>query len=142
MELLKYNTSDFRPTSFRSMVDQFFNDEFHGGSVATFTPKVDVAETDSEFELQLSIPGIKKADVNIEVEKDQLIVSGERKFEEETDKKNFKSIESYYGSFRRTFSLPDVINRDGIVANYQDGILTVSLPKDEEKTTKKLITVE
>ena len=142
MALIKYNTQDYRPTTFRSFVDKFFNDEFSGGSVSTFTPKVDIAETETSFEIELQAPGLNKADFNIEINKDYLEVSGERKFDNESKEKNFHSVESYYGSFKRSFYLPDVVDRDNIDAEYKDGILYVSLPKDEKKTVKKLVAVK
>lgn len=142
MGLIKYNTNDYRPTSFRSFVDRFFNDEFVGGSMPTFSPKVDIAESDKEFEVQLHVPGMKKTDFNIDLNMDQMTISGERKFENEKKEKNFHSIESYYGTFSRTFYLPDVVNKEKVDATYQDGILTITLPKDEKKVAKKQIAVK
>ncbi|MEQ6167229.1 Hsp20/alpha crystallin family protein [Ekhidna sp. MALMAid0563] len=142
MGLIKYNTNDYRPTSFRSFVDRFFNDEFVGGSMPTFSPKVDIAETDKEYEIQLHVPGMKKSNFNIDLNDDQITISGERKFENEKKEKNFHSVESYYGKFNRTFYLPDVVNRDKVDASYQDGILMITLPKDEKKVTKKQIAVK
>eukprot|EP00747_Dinoflagellata_sp_TGD_P044055 gnl/TRDRNA2_/TRDRNA2_143033_c3_seq1.p1 gnl/TRDRNA2_/TRDRNA2_143033_c3~~gnl/TRDRNA2_/TRDRNA2_143033_c3_seq1.p1 ORF type:complete len:111 (+),score=16.30 gnl/TRDRNA2_/TRDRNA2_143033_c3_seq1:111-443(+) len=108
----------------------------------TFSPRVDIAETEKEFEVQLHVPGMKKGDFNIDLNDDQITVSGERKFENEKKEKNFHSVESYYGTFNRTFYLPDVINKEKVDATYQDGILTITLPKDEKKTTKKQIAVK
>ena len=142
MGLIKYNTNDYRPTNFRSLVDQFFNQDFSGGSVSSFSPKVDIAETESEFEIQLHVPGMNKSDFNIDLNKDQITISGERKMEKENKGKNFHSVESYYGNFNRTFYLPDVINKDKVDASYVDGILTITLPKDEKKVTKKQIAVK
>lgn len=142
MGLIKYNTNDYRPTSFKSFVDRFFNDELVGGSVPSFSPRVDIAESDKDFEIQLHVPGMKKADFNIDLNIDQITVSGERKFENEKNDKNYHSVESYYGSFSRTFYLPDVINKEKVDASYQDGILTITLPKDEKKATKKQIAVK
>ncbi len=142
MGLIKYNTNDYRPASFRSLVDRFFNEDFGGGSVPAFTPKVDIAETDKEFEVQLHIPGVKKDEINIDLNENALSISGERKFENEKNEKNFHSVESYFGSFKRTFHLPDTINRDKIDASYQDGILVVKLPKDVQKSTKKQISIK
>ena len=142
MALVKYNTTDYRPTSFRSFVDRFFNDEFVGGSIPTFSPKVDIAETDKEYEIQLHVPGMKKDEISIDLNDDQITISGERKFENEKKEKNFHSVESYYGTFNRTFYLPEVVNRDKVDASYKDGILTVSLPKDEKRVTKKQIAIK
>ncbi|GAB4232741.1 MAG: Hsp20/alpha crystallin family protein [Ekhidna sp.] len=142
MGLIKYNTNDYRPTSFGSFMDRFFNDEYMGGSMATFSPKVDIAETEKEYEIQLHVPGMKKNDFNIDLNEDQLTISGERKFGNEKKEKNYHSVESFYGSFNRTFYLPDIVNRDKVDASYQDGILTITLPKDEKKVLKKQIAVK
>lgn len=142
MGLIKYNTNDYRPTNFKSFVDRFFNEDFAGGSVPSFSPKVDIAESDKDFEIQLHVPGMKKTDFNIDLDKDQITISGERKFENEKKERNFHSVESYYGSFNRTFYLPEVINKEKVDASYQDGILTIILPKDEKKATKKQIAVK
>lgn len=142
MGLIKYNSKDYRPTSFRSFVDNFFNDEFVGGSLPTFSPNVDIAETDKSFEVQIHVPGMKKEDFNIDLNKDRITISGERKFKDEKKEKNFHSVESYYGTFNRTFYLPEVVNKEKIDASYQDGILTINLPKDEKKATKKQIAIK
>lgn len=143
MGLMKYNANDYRPTTFKNFVDRFFNeDHVGGGSVPSFSPRVDIAESDKQFEIQLHVPGVNKGDINIDLNEDQIIISGERKFENENKEKNYHSVESYYGSFKRAFHLPDVINRDKIDASYENGILTVSLPKDEKKATKKQIVVK
>ena len=142
MGLIKYNSNDYRPTSFRSFVDNFFNDDFNGGSVASFTPKVDIAETDKEFEVQLHVPGVKKEEINVDLNNKTLTISGERKFENNKEEKNFRSVESYYGSFRRSFQLPDLIDKDKIDASYTDGILTIVLPKDSKKSTQKQISIK
>ena len=141
MTLAKYNPRGYRPTTFSSLLDTFFNESFQDGSKLDFTPSVDIAETGSSFELQVHIPGVKKTDVDISVERDQLTISGERKFEKESDEKNFHSKESYYGKFSRSFQLPDSVNLEEIMAKREDGVLTVSLPKDEKKTIKKTIKI-
>jgi len=141
MGLIKYN-NNYRPTSFRNFVDRFFNDEFVGGSVPSLSPKVDIAETDKEYEIQFHVPGVKKTDFNIDLNGDQLTISGERKLNDEEKEKNFHSVESHFGSFSRTFYLPEVVNREKVDAKYEDGILMVTLPKDEKQTAKKQIVVK
>jgi len=142
MALIKYNTNDYRPTTFRGFVDRFFNDDFYGGSVPSFSPKVDIAESDKEYEIQLHVPGMKKGDFSIDLNEDQITISGERKFENEKKEKNYYSVESYFGSFKRTFYLPEIVNRENVDAKYEDGILNIVLPKDETRVAKKQITVK
>ena len=103
---------------------------------------MDIAETDKDFEIQLHVPGMKKDEISIDLNEDQITISGERKFDNEKKEKNFHSVESYYGKFNRTFYLPDVVNRDKVDASYNDGILTVTLPKDEKRVAKKQIAVK
>lgn len=143
MALIKYNPNDYRPTTFNSFVDRFFDDEFFGGkSVKSFSPQVDIAETEKEFELQFHIPGMKKEDINIDINDDRLNVSGERKMENEKKEKNFHSVESFYGKFDRSFYLPDNANVEKVEATYKDGILNIVVPKDAKKEKKRTISVK
>ncbi|MEQ8239387.1 MAG: Hsp20/alpha crystallin family protein [Cyclobacteriaceae bacterium] len=143
MTLVKYNPRDYRPATFSNFIDKFFNEDFYGNKeAASFSPKVDIAETEKEFEVQFHIPGMKKEDIKIDLEKDRLTVSGERKLKQEKTEKNFHSVESYYGTFHRSFFLPDTVNVEKIDASYQDGILTVILPKDAKKEAKKTIAIK
>ncbi|MEM0941139.1 MAG: Hsp20/alpha crystallin family protein [Bacteroidota bacterium] len=141
MALIKYNTQDYRPTSFRNFMDRFFNDDFLGGSISSFSPRVDIAETEKNYEVQLHVPGMNKDDFNINLNDDQITISGERKFKDEKNEKNYHSVESYYGTFNKTFYLPEVVDREKVNAVYKDGILTVMLPKDEKRAAKKQIAV-
>ncbi len=142
MTLIKYNPNRFRPTTFGNLLDNFFDDRFQGGTQQVdFTPTVDISETDKAFEIQLAIPGVKKSEVDISVENDQLTISGERTMESESNEKNFHSRESYFGTFSRSFTLPEIVNVDKIDAKQENGILSILLPKDEKKTAKKLIKV-
>ncbi len=143
MTLIKYNPNGYKPATFSNFVDKFFNDDFFGGRVAnSFTPHVDVVETEKSFELEFHLPGISKENINIDLKNDQLTVSGERKFENEENKRNFKSVESYYGSFSRSFYLPENVNEEKIDATYKDGILRLVLPKDEKKEQRKTIAIK
>lgn len=143
MALIKYNPSDYRPVTFGNFMDRFFNDDFVGGkSLSKFSPQVDIAETDKEFELHFHVPGMKKDDIKIDVQDDRLTVSGERKMENEKKEKNFHSVESYYGTFSRSFYLPDNANVEKIDASYKDGVLNIVIPKDAKKETKKTISIK
>ncbi len=143
MALIKYNPNGYRPTTFASFIDRFFNDDFYAGERAsTFSPHLDIAETDKEFELQFHLAGVKKDDITIDLNDDRLTVSGERKLKNEKSEKNYHSVESYHGSFSRSFYLPDHVNAEKIDASYEDGILNVRIPKDGKKETKKVISVK
>ncbi|MEQ8714909.1 MAG: Hsp20/alpha crystallin family protein [Cyclobacteriaceae bacterium] len=144
MSLIKYNTSDYRPVSFNSFLDRFFNEGFDpsatGGS--RFTPQVDIFENEKAFEIQLAVPGMNKNDFAIEMNDGMLTLSGERKFEKEKNDKNFHSIESHYGSFKRSFHLPKEIKADKVEAKYENGILFVTVPKDEKQLMTRQISVK
>ena len=84
MALVKYNRN-YRPAYFGNFVDRFFNDEFFDKRPETFRPRVDIAESDKEFEIQFHVPGVKKDEININVEDNTLTVSGERKIENAID---------------------------------------------------------
>lgn len=143
MTLIKYNANGYRPSTFNGFLDRFFNDEVFGGkATSSFSPQVDVAESEKEFEIQFYIPGIKKEDIKIDVNDDRITVSGERKFTNEKKEKNYHSVESSYGKFSRSFYLPDNVNTDKISASYADGVLDVVIPKDEKKVTKRTISIK
>ncbi|MEQ9288547.1 MAG: Hsp20/alpha crystallin family protein [Cyclobacteriaceae bacterium] len=145
MSLIKYNPTELRPVSFNSLFDRFFNDNFsvkdHNGGLS-FVPQVDISETNEAFELQFVVPGVDKKGFKIDLQDGKLTVSGERKVEEEKKEKNFHSRESYYGTFTRSFYLPDNINDEKVEANYKDGILSIVIPKDEKKVARKNIVVK
>ena len=103
-----------------------------------FQPACDFDESNMEYKVQLDIPGIKKKDVKIEIENNRLTVNGERKVKmEEKDSKRFLS-EAYYGSFMRSFSLPSLVNEEKVSAHYEDGVLTITVPKLETSKAKKV----
>ena len=125
------------------MIDRFFNDSLiTNETAATFTPQVDIAETDKQFEIQFAVPGLDKKDIKIDVNEGVLTVSGERKFEETKKEKNFHSVESYFGTFKRSFKLPENVKEDKIEAKYENGILIVDLPKSEVKKEIKTISIK
>jgi HSP20 family protein len=141
MSIVRYNANDFRPTSFSKLVDQFFSDALARSGGSSFVPRVDVAETDKSFELQVAVPGLSKEDFKIEFNDGFLTISGERKFTNEKKEKNFHSVETQYGSFVRSFNLPDNVDAEKINATYNNGILEVVIPKDEKKVAKQTIKV-
>ncbi len=141
MSIIRYNPSDFVPSTFSNLVDRFFNESLtrNGGSV--FSPKVDVIENENSYEVQLAVPGVNKEDFKIEVNDNYLTVSGERKFTSEKKDKNYHSVETQYGSFSRSFTLPENVDGTKINAKYNNGILELTIPKDEKKVLKQTIKV-
>lgn len=141
MNLIRYRTPDFVPTSFSAILDKILTDSASRDGGSTFFPKTDVAETEKAFEIHLAVPGMKKEDFKLELNEGSLTISGERKFDAEKKEKNFRSIETHYGSFSRSFKVPESVEAANIKASYNNGILEVTLPKDEKKALKSTIAV-
>ena len=141
MSIIRYNSNDFVHTNFSTLVDRFFNDSLARTGGSLFVPKVDVIETKEGFEIHLAAPGLTKEDFKIELNDNFLTISGERKFEEKKQDRNFLSIETQYGSFSRSFTLPENVDASRINAKYNNGILELTIPKDEKKALKQTIKV-
>jgi HSP20 family protein len=107
-------------------------------SVTEWSPLVDITEDDKEYVVKAEIPEMKKEDIKINVHDDVLTVSGERKYEKEEKGKKFHRVERAYGSFMRSFGLPENADGSKINAEYKDGILKVHLPKSEQAKKKAI----
>lgn len=127
----------FKKTAPNDFMNTFFNDVFHN-EFPTFNrtfgrsvPSVNVVETDQNFSLEFAAPGFTKENIKVKVEGDVLTVSGEVKTEEEKTERNYKRREFLQSAFSRSFTLPDNIDGEKIEGKYENGILTVTLPKKE-----------
>ncbi len=107
-----------------------------GLTIADWSPVADITEDDKEYVVKAELPAIKKEDVKVTVENGVLTISGERKFEKED--KRYHRIERAYGSFVRSFTLPDDADAKGVKAEFKDGVLTVHLPKSESAKPKQI----
>jgi HSP20 family protein len=105
---------------------------------STFAPPVDVYEDEHNLSLRIEVPGIEEKDIDVRVENNTLTVHGERKFEKEEKEENFRRVERQYGSFTRTFTLPNTVDVDKVSANYDKGVLKISLPKKAEAKPKQI----
>ncbi len=125
---------------FSSMLDGFFSGEpfIKDLQFSEWNPKADIVEKDKEYVIQADIPGANEKDLNVEVVDGILTVTGERKYEHEDTKNGYTSIERSYGSFTRSFELPENAEVDKITAGYDKGVLTVKIPKSKAKETKKI----
>jgi HSP20 family protein len=101
-------------------------------TVADWIPTVDISETDSEYQIKAELPEVKKEDVRVTVEDGVLTISGERRHETEEKGKKFHRVERSYGSFVRSFTLPDHVDDTKVKAEYKDGVLHLRLPKSEK----------
>ena len=104
----------------------------------SWTPSIDVIETDDAIKLKAELAGMDPANISIEVQDNVLTVSGERRFEEEVKEDKYYRIERRYGSFSRSIALPQTIDEDNIKATYESGVLEVSVPKAEIARPKKI----
>ena len=98
-------------------------------NLSEFSPTVNTREGKEAYHIEVDLPGIKKEDVDVKVEDNVLVISGKREFQEEVKEENYYKIESSYGNFSRSFSLPQKIDIENIKANSEDGVLEVIIPK-------------
>lgn len=130
-------------STLQDQVNRLFDDSFgraHTGQadLAAWSPAVDIHEAENELVVKADLPGLQEKDIDIRVENNTLSIRGERKFEREVNEENYLRVERTYGSFTRSFSLPNTIHTEGIRADYHDGVLTVHLPKREETKPKQI----
>ena len=123
----------------KNYVRPFFNDVFDsilndslGDRLSTRVPAVNIAETDNEFHIELAVPGLKKEDFKINLDKNVLSISAEKKAENTDEGKKYSKREYSYSSFVRSFTLPESTDHAKIEADYTDGILKLNVPKKEE----------
>jgi HSP20 family protein len=107
-------------------------------TTAGFAPPVDIYEDEHKVVIKLEVPGVKQEDLDIRVDNNTLTVRGERKFEKEEKQENFHRVEQRYGSFYRSFTLPGTVDSDHIQAEYENGVLRVTLEKRAEAKPKQI----
>jgi HSP20 family protein len=99
-------------------------------------PSVDVLEKNGNLIFKVELPGMDEKDIQLQVEGNMLTIKGERKLENEEDRKNYHRMESFYGSFARSFTLPDTVNLEKVKAKYKNGILEITVPQRPEVLKK------
>jgi HSP20 family protein len=141
MNIVKYDP--FR--ELRSLHDELsrvFVDPFTGGgeemSRGVWSPSVDVFENDDKIVLEAELPGMRSEDVDVSIENNVVTIKGERKFEKKEEKDNYHRIERSYGSFTRSFTLPRTVTGDEASADFENGVLKITLPKREETKARKI----
>ena len=119
------------PAVFRAIDDMF--QQVLAGPVSSrpWIPAVDIVENPNELVVTADLPGIKKENVDVQIEDGTLTLTGSRNFEHEDRKEGFHRLERSYGSFRRAFTLPDSVDPEKVAAAFEDGVLTITLPKKE-----------
>jgi len=107
-------------------------------TASSFAPAVDVYEDEHNITLKIEAPGIDEKDIDVRLENNTLTVTGERKIEKEEKEENFRRVESRYGSFTRTFTLPTTVDTEGVQASYDKGVLKIKLAKKAEAKPKQI----
>lgn len=122
------------------MFDHNLQDSSNDDAVTArkWVPAVDVKEESGMFVIHADIPGVKAADIDIHMEDGVLTISGERNFQSQEEHEGYKRIERAHGAFQRSFTLPDTADAENITARYNDGVLEVSIPKQEKVLARKI----
>jgi HSP20 family protein len=132
---------------FRGRMDRLFNQMLNASwspaltedpATRGFVPAVDVRETPGRLTIVAELPGLEKKDVQVTIENRVLTLSGERSFAKETENETLHRIERRYGSFSRTFTLPNNLRADQVEAKFDNGVLTIQIPKAEETKPRKV----
>jgi HSP20 family protein len=110
-------------------------------AISTFTPAVNTREDERGYYIEVDLPGVKKEDINIDLNDKILTISGERKFKDEVKKENYYKIETSFGKFERSFSIPEDADVDNIEAKAENGVLEIFIPKIKKETSKKKIEI-
>ena len=129
------------------LFDDIFRGQVHAVRVTAqqpgpLMPNIDVSETDGELRIRAELPGVNDGDIDVSVDGDVLIIRGEKKFEKKDEAENFHFVESAYGTFQRALRLPGHVATDKVRAEFNDGVLTVTLPKSPEQKTSRKIPVQ
>ena len=140
MFLTKYSPlSEFKDFSsrFNSLLSEFDNRE---SSLSGFTPVVNTREGEFAYHVDADLPGVKKKDIKINVKGNVITISGERKEKKEVKEKEYQRVETSFGKFERSFTLPEDVDAENITASSEDGVLEVVIPKlkSEAKKVKKI----
>ena len=123
-----------------SMWDSFYHDDWftlpNTPKSNTTTPAINIMENENDFIIELAVPGMKKDDFNIDIEKNLLTISAEKRTENENKDTTYTRKEFGYLAFERSFTLPETVDGDKINAKYTDGVLGITIPKKEEAKPK------
>ena len=129
-------------TTLQEQSNRLFNDAFdrtgEQWNLSAWAPAVDIYETEQELLVKADLPDVDPKDLDIRVENNLLTIRGGRKFEKKVSEENYLRVERSFGSFARSFTLANTVNTDAIKAEYQNGVLTLSIPKREEAKPKQI----
>jgi HSP20 family protein len=131
------------PNTLQDRVNRLFHESVSTGhdeplATSSFAPAVDVYEDEHNVTLKIEVPGIDEKDIDVRIENRTLTVTGERKFEKEEKEENYRRVERQYGSFSRTFTLPNTVDTENVSADYEKGVLKIKLAKKAESKPKQI----
>jgi HSP20 family protein len=135
MYVTRYRPNGQRQDRFSSFLEKFLEQEAKSYN-GDFIPTVNTREEDNAYHIELDLPGVKKEDIDVDVKDNLITISGERKIQKEVNEEDYYSIESRYGKFERSFTLPEDVDVGKIEANSTDGVLEVVIPKKPKKENK------
>jgi HSP20 family protein len=129
-------------TTLQDQVNRLFSEVLdhsrEESNLTSWAPAVDIYETEQELVVKMDLPDVDPKELDIRVENNVLTIRGERKFEKKVNEESYLRIERTFGSFSRSFSLANTVNSEAIKADYQNGVLTLSIPKREEAKPKQI----
>ena len=134
MTLVKFNPqkNNTLMPGFNDVFDSIFNDTFFADRMVTRVPAANISETADHYHVELAAPGLKKEDFKLSLERGILSISVEKRIEDKQEGRSYTKREYSYSSFVRSFTLPESADENGIQATYNDGVLTIDIPKREE----------
>ncbi|MDP9146340.1 MAG: Hsp20/alpha crystallin family protein [Acidobacteriota bacterium] len=128
--------------TFQEQLNRVFDDVLRRSgeesNLTTWAPAVDIFETEHELVVKADLPDVDPKELDIRVENNILTIRGERKFQKQVNENNYLRVERSYGSFARSFSLANTVNSEAIKAEYNNGVLTLNIPKREEAKPKQI----
>jgi HSP20 family protein len=128
-----------KPEPFSQEVNRLFSTLFDTGEAQQrWTPPMDLVEAEDHFLLKADLPGLAEDDVNIEIQDNSLVISGERKAEHEAHERGWYRVERAFGRFSRSLTLPDGIDAEGVSAEFHHGVLSVRIPKPEQRKPRRI----
>jgi HSP20 family protein len=134
---------DFRDLEQRMRHALMLPAQEEASNVTGFTPSVNTREGEYAYHIEADLPGVKKEDIHVDIKENVLTISGERKTKNEVEEKDYYKKESFYGSFGRSFTLPENVDIENIDASCEDGVLEVVIPKlKEEAKERRKITIK
>jgi HSP20 family protein len=129
--------------AFRGTAGQMPTGQGRGGNEGSMLmPQMDVSETDRELKICAELPGVSENDIDIRMEDDVLVIRGEKKFERKNEQENYHFVERSYGTFQRALRLPGPVDPEKVQARFENGVLTVTVPKSEQQERSRRIQIQ